>query len=132
MTYEQRLEQYGPMKNPPFNSRETYLAWAADWKKRYAELSEKIRRSRRRDRLIESAYAITKSVRWSTQVSEVAERLNRSGLMSKADVELLQTNFDHGTWSMGTQATAMIAERHESKVSAQQQWLAAQEARKAA
>lgn len=76
------------MTNPNFNSRETYLAYAADWKKRYAELSQLQRdekkqlKQKMRERL--STYSLHNSI------------LNRKLTATQMLEERVQSKIDAG------------------------------------
>jgi len=43
MTHEERMEKFGTWPSPPFTDKTSYLAWTAQWKQEYAELSRRIR-----------------------------------------------------------------------------------------
>lgn len=90
-----------------FNSRATYLVAIADWKAMYADLSQRIRDTRRAFKLAQSTYS--KGEPGSSWME--IERL-RGTLANLRD-----------------EATSMIEDRHRSKVLAQEQYLASRDAR---
>lgn len=119
MTYEARLKQYGPLPNPPFNNRETYLAWVAAWKENYADLSEKIRVFKVHGRLNQRFRGLTPKQIKKLPLSAREDRI------WNADYPAAYWN-GCGTWS--EEATRQLVLRHQAKVTAQQQWEAAKEA----
>lgn len=117
MKHEERLQQYGAMSNPPFHDRETYLAWVAAWKRRYAELSAKIKVDKLHQRINQRLRSLGEA------------EFNRRPLPSHfaaawhADYP---ENYWHGARSWQADARTLLHERHQSKVTAQLQWEAAQ------
>lgn len=123
MKHEDRLKQYGALSNPPFHNRETYLAWAADWKRRYAELSAKIRVNKLHQRINQRQRALGDV--------EFARRPLPPHLARAWDAEYPENYWD-GHWKWQATAREMLVERHQSKVTAQLQWEAAQKLKVAA
>jgi hypothetical protein len=81
-----------------FDSRSTYLAAATDWKLIYADQSQTIRTTRRAFREAQAGYS--------------------RGQVSGSAVDALRYKLS----GLRSEATAMIDDRHRSKVKAQQQY----------
>ena len=109
MKHEERLSLYGAASNPPFTTREEYLACAKAWKLEYAKLSEHIRMSRKADRLWESVTA--RKLGEKDQDALPADQL-----------ALLRYPAGHLP-ALRAKATKMIVARHQMKAAAQEQYL---------
>jgi hypothetical protein len=115
-----------------FNSRETYLAWRAEWKRVYAEISADIRLLK----LVSKDTARNPITSWD----EKAKVWNRSRPWTDAEakrqkcylVVVQRSREEHGNSSptkmdLAKVATALIARRHWGKEEAQRQYLEAKQ-----
>lgn len=110
-----------------FNSKESYIAWRAEWKRVYAEISEDIRtfklvnKDNCRNPVTgwdEKAKVWKRSRPWTEAEAKRQERY-------AAAVERSREAYRNGYSSLSYLATALIARRHWSKEEAQRQYLAA-------
>lgn len=109
MKHEERLSTYGADTNPPFTTREEYLACAKAWKLEYAKLSEHIRLSRQSDRL------------WQSVTARKLSDKDQEALPAN-QIALLRYPAGHLP-ALRNKATQMLIQRHQMKAAAQEQYL---------
>lgn len=112
-----------------FNSRETYLAWRAEWKRLYAEISADIRnfklvyKDQSRNPVTgwdSTAKVWTRTRPWTKDEAKRQELAEAAGERCR---EARKNGYD----SLSNLATALIARRHWSKEEAQRQYLASKQ-----
>jgi hypothetical protein len=105
------------MKNIPFNSKETYLAYRSAWKAEYNNLSLEIRRLRLADRFYQRK-----------TFAHLALTDGEEGSLAEALKLCAPGSLSFNRLNRSKRATEMLAELKEAKVEAQRQYLARKEA----
>jgi hypothetical protein len=106
------------MKTPPFNSKETYLAYRSAWKAEYKTLSAEIRTLRLADRFHQRS-----------QFARLAFSAADQRCLAAATTLCESATFDSSLAALhrrrrSTRATELLAELKEAKLEAQRQYLA--------
>lgn len=109
-----KIERYyrNPMK-PEFNSRETYIAWRAEWKRQYKEVTENIR-------ALKWARAYTQ--RLAAGIGGNATDCDRFNEIKKKFSTGQFWGPEYSLFYLRKRATAMLETRKEAKVEAQRQY----------
>lgn len=127
MTHEQRIEKYGRMSNPPFNSKETYRAWVTAWKLNYATVAQQIRARRCADRLDQSLAGHCRNrlgTMWYAHDKRVQALEEERAKRPASIIKLAATAPQRSLRSLRIEANNLLVERHQSKIAAQEQYLA--------